>query len=158
MCDIRGQQEPWKKLLLPSRRFGRHHPGAALARLGLYIHGLHLCHRSRTQTWNTEVEIPTGSKMRANSVCQRTGPIPPVEISLIGGTGGCMLGGSEDDLCRPIASKEPGFQLPDAGDWPIPPRPDNWTERERNRRVIKPQLCPHYKSGCFHLAVIGRDS
>ena len=24
--------------------------------------------------------------------------IPPVEVSLMGGTGGCMLGGSEDDL------------------------------------------------------------
>lgn len=44
-----------------------------------------------------------------------------------------MLGGSEDDLCRPIASKEPGFQLPDAGDWPIPPRPDNWTERKKQK-------------------------
>lgn len=62
---------------------------------------------------------------------QRSGPIPPVETSLIGGIGGCMLGGSEDDLCRPTASREPGFQLPDAGDWPIPPRPDNWTEREK---------------------------
>lgn len=72
------------------------------------------------------------TKMKDNSVRQR-GAIPPVEISLKGGTGGCMLGGSEDDLCRPIASKEPGFQLPDAGDWPIPPRPDNWTEREKQQ-------------------------
>lgn len=44
-----------------------------------------------------------------------------------------MLGGSEDDLCRPTTSKEPDFQLPDAGDWPTPPRPDNWTERERQK-------------------------
>lgn len=44
-----------------------------------------------------------------------------------------MLGGSEDDLCRPTTSKEPDFQLPDAGDWPTPARPDNWTERERER-------------------------
>lgn len=44
------------------------------------------------------------------------GPRPPVEVSLMGGTGGCMLGGSEDDLCRPTRSKEPGFQLLDAED------------------------------------------
>lgn len=67
------------------------------------------------------------------------GSIPPVEVSLMGGTGGCMLGGSEDDLCRPTRSKGPGFQLLDAEDWPIPPRPDNWPEKERqrDRRVIK---------------------
>lgn len=41
-----------------------------------------------------------------------------------------MLGGSEDDLCLPIRSREPGFQLLDAGDWPVPPRPDNWTVRK----------------------------
>lgn len=59
-------------------------------------------------------------------------------MSLIGGTGGCMLGGSEDDLCRPTRSKEPDFQLLDAEDWAIPPRPGNWTEKEgRKRRVIK---------------------
>lgn len=42
--------------------------------------------------------------------------VPPVEVSLMGGTGGCMLGGSEDDLWRPTRSKEPGFQLLDAED------------------------------------------
>ena len=44
------------------------------------------------------------------------GSLPPVEVSLMGGTGGCMLGGSEDDRCRPTRSKVPGFQLLDAED------------------------------------------
>lgn len=52
-----------------------------------------------------------------------------------------MLGGSEDDLCRPTRSKEPGFQLLDAEDWLIPPRLDIWTEREREpqkkRRLLR---------------------
>lgn len=65
------------------------------------------------------------------------GSIPAVEISLMGGTGGCMLGGSEDDLCRPTRSKEPGFQLPEAEDWPMPPRPESWTEELRQRRFMK---------------------
>lgn len=55
---------------------------------------------------------------------------PPVETSLMGGTGGCMLGGSEDDLCLPIRSMGAGFQPLDAGDWPLPPRPDSWTVRK----------------------------
>lgn len=45
-----------------------------------------------------------------------------------------MLGGSEDDLCRPTRSKEPGFQLLDAEDWLSPPRLDIWTEGESQRR------------------------
>lgn len=59
--------------------------------------------------------------------------VPPVEVSLMGGTGGCMLGGSEDDLCRPTRSKEPGFQLLEAEDWLIPPRLDICTESRRRR-------------------------
>lgn len=55
---------------------------------------------------------------------------PPVETSLMGGTGGCMLGGSEDDLCLPIRSRGAGFQPLDAGDWPLPPRPDSWAVTE----------------------------
>lgn len=79
------------------------------------------------------------------------GSIPAVEISLMGGAGGCMLGGSEDDLCRPTRSKEPGFQLPEAEDWPMPPRPDSWTEEWRQRRFMrmrrkKGRTSVHFKS------------
>lgn len=37
-----------------------------------------------------------------------------------------MLGGSEDDLCRPTMSNGPDFQPLDADGCPIPPRADNW--------------------------------
>lgn len=47
-----------------------------------------------------------------------------------------MLGGSEDDLCRPTRSNDPGFQLLDGDDWLIPPRPANWTERHANGEGI----------------------
>lgn len=63
--------------------------------------------------------------------------IPPAENNLMGGTGGCMLGGSEEDLCRPHRSKEVGFQLQDADDWPTPPSPDNWTETEETKTTIE---------------------
>lgn len=44
------------------------------------------------------------------------------EVTRMGGTGGCILGGSEDDLCLPERSMEPGFH---AGElwrtplWPV---------------------------------------
>lgn len=52
----------------------------------------------------------------------------------MGGTGGCMLGGSEDDLCRPIRSRGAAFQLLDAGAWTLLPRADSWTVREDERQ------------------------
>lgn len=62
----------------------------------------------------------------------KTGAIPPVEVSLMGGGGGCMLGGSEDDLCRPVRSKGLGFQVLDAE----PPGPDNWTGDEMGKKEM----------------------
>lgn len=62
----------------------------------------------------------------------KTGAIPPVEVSLMGGSGGCMLGGSEDDLCRPVRSKGLGFQLLDVE----PPGPDNWTGDEMGKKKM----------------------
>ncbi|KAG7271477.1 hypothetical protein CRUP_018511, partial [Coryphaenoides rupestris] len=32
----------------------------------------------------------------------------------MGGRGGCMLGGSDEDLCLPVRSRVPGFQPGDA--------------------------------------------
>ena len=60
-----------------------------------------------------------------NSVVSICVYMPVVEVILIGGTGGCMLGGSEEDLCRPPRSIEPGFHPEDPEDWTIPPRPAN---------------------------------
>lgn len=43
-----------------------------------------------------------------------------------------MLGGSEDDLCRPVRSKGLGFQVLDAE----PPGPDNWTGDEMGKKEM----------------------
>lgn len=81
-----------------------------------------------------------------------------------------MLGGSEDDLCRPVRSKGLGFQVLDAE----PPGPDNWTGDEMGKKemgVIKMKkkgrlresraVCqnqrPLIKSSRFHFSVIESD-
>lgn len=60
-----------------------------------------------------------------------------VDVTRNGGAGGCMLGGSEEDLCLPVRSRVPGFQPGEP--WAIPGRPDGWTaERwETMKRGIK---------------------
>lgn len=59
-----------------------------------------------------------------------------VDVTRKGGAGGCMLGGSEEDLCLPVRSREPGFQPGDP--WAIPERPDGCTvgrKREKEERL-----------------------
>lgn len=48
-----------------------------------------------------------------------------VDVTRNGGAGGCMLGGSEEDLCLPVRSRVPGFQPGEP--WAIPGRTDGWT-------------------------------
>ena len=58
-----------------------------------------------------------------------------VEVTRMGGTGGCMFGGSEDDLCLPDRSLEPGFH-PDVTVCTRPPITASCPgggERERER-------------------------
>lgn len=78
-------------------------------------------------------------------------------MTRMGGTGGCMFGGSEEDLCLPERSMEPGFH---AGEpWGTPPWPlgcpveiTDKTKRDAghsglNRKLA--QLPDKPKTGCF---------
>lgn len=63
-----------------------------------------------------------------------------VDVTRKGGAGGCMLGGSEEDLCLPVRSREPGFQPGDP--WAIPARPDGCTvgRRREDEKKIKCEM------------------
>lgn len=56
-----------------------------------------------------------------------------------------MLGGSEDDLCRPVRSKGLGFQVLDAE----PPGPDNWTGDEMGKKEMGVIKMKKREQGCL---------
>lgn len=55
-----------------------------------------------------ETESLARSKASPTHSC--TSDSREVDVPRKGGAGGCMLGGSEEDRCLPVRSREPGFQ------------------------------------------------